>query len=197
MKRVSIILGLLFMAFGFINAQQVNWGIDKAHSKIQFDIDHMVISEVSGQFQDYNASITATKDDFSDVKIDLSIQAKSIDTDNEKRDQHLASADFFNAEKYPTITFKSNKLEKVSDNKYKLTGDFTMHGVTKKISLDVKYGGTLKDPWGNTRAGFKVTGTINRTEYGLTYNSVLEAGGVMIGEEVRINCNIELVQQKK
>jgi len=197
MKRVSIILGLLFMAFGFINAQQVNWGIDKAHSKIQSDIDHMVISEVSGQFQDYKGSITATKEDFSDVQINLTIQAKSIDTDNEKRDKHLASADFFDAEKYPTITFKSNKLEKVSDNKYKLTGDFTMHGVTKKISLDVKYGGTLKDPWGNTRAGFKVTGTINRTEYGLTYNSVLEAGGVMIGEEVRINCNIELVQQKK
>jgi len=157
----------------------------------------MVISEVSGQFQEYQGTVVTSKKDFSDAIIDFSIDVKSIDTDNEDRDKHLRSADFFDVEKYPKITFKSKKMKKVGENQYKLTGDFTMHGVTKEITLDVKYGGTVTDSYANIKAGFKITGVIDRTEFGLKYNSPMDSGGLMIGEEVTIACKVELVKMKK
>ncbi len=197
MKKTIVIIGVLMLAIFSTKAQETNWTFDKSHSKIQFDISHMVISEVSGQFQDYEGNVKAKKADFSDAKIDFLIDAKSIDTDDEKRDGHLISADFFDVAKYPKIIFKSKSMKKIKGNNYKLTGNFTMHGVTKEITLDAKYGGTVKDPYGNIKAGFKITGTINRTNFGLKYNSVMDSGGLMIGEEVAIICKVELLKLKQ
>lgn len=196
MKKIKLISAVLLITALSVSAQKTKWSFDKTHSKVQFDISHMVISEVSGRFQKYEGTVLADKDDFSDAKIDFSIDVKSIDTDDEKRDQHLRSPDFFDAAKYPKITFKSKSMKKVGENKYKLTGDFTLHGVKKTIELDVVYGGTVKDPYGNIKAGFKVTGVINRTDFGLKYNSIIDSGGLMIGEEVTITCKFELIKQK-
>lgn len=196
MKAKTAIIGVLMLTVLLASAQKTKWTFDKAHSKIQFDVAHMVISEVSGQFHDYEGTILADKEDFSDAKIEFSIDVKSVDTDTEKRDQHLRSADFFDVEKYPKITFKSTSMKKAGEKQYKLTGDFTMHGITKTVTLDVKYGGTVKDSYGNIKAGFKITGTINRTDFGLKYNSVMESGGLLIGEEITIICKVELLKQK-
>jgi len=195
MKKISVLIFALITS-GVIFAQTTKWSIDPAHSSIQFSISHMVISEVTGNFKSFEGTILSDKADFSGAKISFTLKVNSIDTDNEKRDQHLKGAEFFDAEQYPEITFKGKSLKKVSGNKYKLTGDFTMHGVTKTVELNVKYGGTIKDPWGNTKAGFKITGTINRYDFGLKYNSTLEAGRLMLGEEVELVCNIELTKQK-
>ncbi len=196
MKKILSIFSILFVVALAANAQQTRWVIDKAHTKILFTISHMVISDVSGQFHDYEAEILADKPDFSDLKINISIDVKSIDTDNPKRDDHLRSADFFDVAKYPEMTFVSKTMKKTGDKTYQLSGDFTMHGITKKITLDVKYSGTITDPWGNTRAGFKLTGSLDRGDFGLKYNSVMDNGGLLIGEEVNIICNVEIVKAK-
>jgi len=197
MKKINLLLvGLILLMFT-TTAQKTEWSFDKTHSKIQFDVAHMVISEVTGQFQEYEGKVMSDEADFSDAKIDFSIDVKSIDTDDEKRDGHLQSADFFDAAKYPKITFKSKSMKKAGKNQYQLTGDFTMHGVTKGITLDVKYGGTITDPYKNIKAGFKITGVIDRTAFGLKYNSVMDSGGLMIGEEITITCKVELMKIKK
>lgn len=195
MKKIS---SLILAAFTIIslNAQTATWNFDKAHSSIGFAVSHMVISETEGKFKTYEGTVTSENDDFTDAKINFMIDVSSIDTENEKRDGHLKSADFFDVEKYPSITFASKSLTKVKGNKYKMTGDFTMMGVTKEIELDVKYNGTIKDPWGNTRAGFKITGSIERALWNLKYNSVMDNGGLMIGEDIDLTCNVELVLQK-
>jgi polyisoprenoid-binding protein YceI len=194
MKK-SIILGafLLSATFGF--SQKTDWKIDPSHSSINFEVAHMVVSDVVGKFDSFDGKILAEKADFTDASISFTIQVSSVNTENEKRDGHLQGADFFDVAKYPTIEFKSKSLKVVSGNKYLLKGDLTMHGVTKEVELNVKYNGTIKDPWGGTRAGFKVSGEIVRADYGLLYNSALEAGGVMIGETVAINVNLELLKQ--
>jgi polyisoprenoid-binding protein YceI len=194
MKKTTLILSTLILTFISVNAQETKWGFDKDHSKIQFDVAHMLISEVSGQFQEYEGTVVTSKADFSDAKFDFSITVKSIDTDNEERDMHLRSADFFDVEKYPKITFKSKSMKKVGENQYELIGNLTLHGITKEVILDIKYGGTIKDPYGNVKAGFKITGLINRTDFGLKYNSIMDTGGMMIGEEVTIICKIELIK---
>jgi polyisoprenoid-binding protein YceI len=194
MKKTTLILSTLILTFISVNAQETKWGFDKDHSKIQFDVAHMLISEVSGQFQEYEGTVVTSKEDFSDAKFDFSITVKSIDTDNEERDMHLRSADFFDVEKYPKITFKSKSMKKVGENQYELIGNLTLHGITKEVILDIKYGGTIKDPYGNVKAGFKITGLINRTDFGLKYNSIMDTGGMMIGEEVTIICKIELIK---
>lgn len=191
MKKLSIVIALFSVAL--VNAQ-TTWNIDPSHSSIRFAVDHMVISEVEGIFSKYEGSVVTTKDDFSDAKINFSIDVNSVDTDNEKRDGHLKSADFFETEKYPKMTFVSTSVEKIGDSKYNLKGKLTLHGITKEITLAMTYGGTTKDPWENTKAGLKITGVINRTDFGLKYNSVLEAGSLMIGEEVIITCKVELVK---
>ncbi len=193
MKTINLLFLMLLLTFN-INAQS-NWAFDVAHSSISFSISHMVISEVDGRFDKFEGTISNTKEDFSDAKIQLAIDVASINTGDEKRDEHLKNADFFDVEKYPKIKFVSKSMKKVSGNKYKLTGNFTMHGVTKEIILDAKYGGTIKDPWGNIKAGFKITGSLNRTDYGLKYNSVMETGGLMIGEEIEITCKVELLKK--
>ena len=191
MKKLSIVIAL----FGFtgVNAQS-NWNIDKAHTSIRFTVDHMVISEVEGLFSIFEGAVITTKSDFSDAKINFVADVKSVNTNNAKRDEHLRSADFFEAEKYPKMTFESTSVQKTGEAKYILKGNLTLHGVTKEIDLDMTYGGTIKDPSGNTKAGLKITGVINRTNFGLKYNSVLEAGSLLIGENVTITCKVELAK---
>ena len=191
MKKLSIVIALFSVALA---SAQTTWNIDPSHSSIRFAVDHMVISEVEGIFSKYEGSIVATKDDFSDAKINFVVDVNSVNTDNEKRDGHLRGADFFETEKYPKMTFVSTSVEKTGAGKYNLKGNLSLHGVTKEITLAMTYGGTTKDPWGNTKAGLKVIGVINRTDFGLKYNSVLEAGSLMIGEEVTITAKVELAK---
>jgi polyisoprenoid-binding protein YceI len=191
MKKLSILIALFSIT---LMSAQSKWNIDASHSSIRFAVDHMVISEVEGIFSTYEGSIITTKSDFSDAKINFTVDVNSVNTDNAKRDEHLRGADFFETEKYPKMTFVSTSVQKTGENKYNLKGKLTLHGITKEITLTMTYGGTTKDPWGNTKAGLKVTGVINRTDFGLKYNSVLEAGSLMIGEEVTITAKVELAK---
>lgn len=193
MKKLGLLMTAILLVI-MANAQVTNWGFDTSHSNVRFAISHMVISEVEGNFSSFEGSVTTSKEDFSNAEISFVIDVSSINTGDKNRDEHLIGGDFFDVVKFPSIEFKSKSMEKISDNKFKLTGDFTMHGVTREITLDAKYGGTIKDPWGNTKAGFKITGTINRILWGLKYNSTMDTGGLMIGEEIEIVCNIELIK---
>jgi len=174
---------------------QTTWKVDAAHSSVKFSVSHLVVSETEGTFKVYDANISSTKEDFTDAKIDFSIDVNSINTENEMRDKHLKSDDFFNAEKFPKILLKGTSFKKVSGNKYVLEGDLTIRDVTKKVKLDVVYGGTVKDPYGNTKAGFKVTGTVDRLAYGLKWNVLTEAGGAVVGKDVELTVKLELQKQ--
>jgi len=171
------------------------WILDPTHSEIQFKVRHLMISQVTGTFGKFTAEVEATDDNFDNAKISFSAEVDSITTNNEQRDGHLKSADFFEISKYPTLTFVSTKFEKVSGEEYNLSGDMTFHGVTKPIKLKVEHGGVIKDPWGNTRTGFSVEGKINRKDFGLTWNAATEAGGVVVSEEVKLHINVEFVKQ--
>lgn len=195
MKKISAILSIFALSASFAFAQKTAWQLDASHSSVGFAVDHMVISETTGKFNDYSATVHSDKKDFSDAKIEVAIKIKSIDTDNEKRDGHLRSPDFFDADKYPTMTFKGTGLKKVSGKNYKLSGDLTIKGKTKRVVFDVKYNGTIVDPWGMTRAGFKLSTEIDRTEFGLTWNNVMETGGLVVGNDVTITCHIEITKK--
>lgn len=195
MKKINLILITILFAALSINAQS-KWNFDKTHSKIGFSVSHMVISDVEGQFHDYEGTVETTENNWENAKVNFTIDVASIDTDNKDRDKHLKSDDFFNAEKYPHITFVSKSMKKVGENKYKLTGDFTMRDVTKEITLDVTHRGTVNDPWGNTRAGFKIEGSVNRQDFGINWDKTLDTGGLVAGNEVEFQINVELVQQK-
>jgi polyisoprenoid-binding protein YceI len=197
MKQFRVLsLFVVFFIAASLQAQQATWGFDNAHSKITFTVSHLVVSEVTGYFSKFNGSVTSYSDDFANSQINFDIDVNSINTDNEARDKHLKSADFFDAEKYPKITFKGKSFAKVDEKNYKLVGDFTMKDVTKTITLDVVYGGTIKDPWGNTKAGFKIKGNVDRFDYNLKWNQVLEAGGAVVGKNVEILCFVELIKNK-
>lgn len=174
---------------------QTNWTVDKAHSKVGFSVTHLVITDVEGYFKNYDATITTKGDDLTTANIDFTINTSSIFTDNNDRDNHLRSDDFFNAEKYPQMTFKGKSMKKVSENKYKLVGDFTIRDVTKQVELDVKYNGTVKDSRGNIKAGFKVTGEIDRFDYNLKWNKTIEAGSLVVGKEVELVIDLQLVKK--
>lgn len=195
MKKIYMVLVSLFIVFS-VNAQKTDWKFDKSHTNVRFSLSHMVISEIEGNFGVFDGKVTTTGNDFTKSQIEFTIDVNSIDTKNADRDKHLKGVDFFDTEKYPSIVFKSKSMKKLSDNKFELTGNLTMHGVSKEVVLDVKFGGSIVDPWGNFRVGFKVTGELDRTLWGLEYNSVLDAGGVVIGEDVEIVCNIELIKAK-
>jgi polyisoprenoid-binding protein YceI len=193
-KTLSIIaLALAVSASSFAASA---WTVDFAHSKVKFAVSHLVISEVEGAFKVYSGTLASSKPDFSDATVDFSVDVKSINTENEMRDKHLQGDDFFNAEKFPQMTFKSTSWKKVDDKNFVLTGDLTIRDVTRPITFTVVYGGTVKDPWGNLKAGFKATGTINRFEYGLKWNTLTEAGGAVVGKEVTITLNLEFAQKK-
>lgn len=188
---------LIIIAVSVISLNaQTSWKIDAAHSNVGFNVSHMVIAEVTGNFKEFNATLVQNGEDFSGGKLTATIKVSSIDTDNEGRDKHLRSADFFDAEKYPEITFVSKSIEKISDKNYKVTGDLTMRGVTKSVVLDMKFNGQMNDPWGNTKAGFKATTRVNRKDFGLEWNKVLETGGLMVGEDINIIINTEMNKEK-
>ncbi len=194
MKTMKISLALFLFTISSL-AAQTEWKFDKSHSNVSFSVSHMVISETEGNFGEYDGTITSDGLNPESLKIDLEIKVASIDTDNEDRDKHLRSDDFFSAEKYPEIKFVSKKMTKVGGKKYKLVGDLTMKGVTKEVELDVKFNGSVKDPWGNERMGFKLSGEVNRFDYGLKWNKLLETGGFVVGEDVEIRANIELIKK--
>jgi len=171
------------------------WTIDKTHSEIQFKIRHLMITHVTGSFGRFDATIETTDDNFDTAKINFSAEVDSITTNNEQRDGHLKSADFFEISKYPTLLFVSTKFENISGEEYNLYGDMTFHGVTKNIKLQVEHGGVIKDPWGMTRTGFSIEGKINRKDFGLTWNAATEAGGVVLSEDVKLHANVEFVKQ--
>lgn len=176
---------------------QVKWKIDNAHSRVGFAVTHMMISETEGYFKVYGGEVVSQSEmDFTDATITFTADVNSINTDNEQRDGHLKSPDFFDAAQYPTITFKSISMKPTKNkNEYELVGDLTIKGVTKRVTLKaIGSGKTVKDPWGNIRYGFKVTGVIKRSEFGLNWNAAIEAGGVVVSDEVNINCKIELIK---
>lgn len=170
------------------------WSIDSTHSEVGFKVKHMMFTNVSGKFKTYDAEITTEDDDFTKSEISFSADINSIDTNNTDRDNHLKSADFFDAENHPKLTFKSLSLTKSGDE-YQLTGELTLHGITKTVKLDAEVSGLLKDPWGNTKVAMNISGKINRKDWGLNWNSALETGGVLVGEDVKLNIELQLLKQ--
>ena len=176
---------------------QTTWSLDPSHSNVKFTVTHLVISEVDGSFRKFNGTLISAKPDFSDAQVTFAVDISSINTDNENRDNHLKSDDFFHAEQYPEMTFRSKSMQKTGENAYKLMGDLTIRNVTKSVTFDVTYGGTIVDPWGNTRAGFKATATINRFDYNLKWNSLTEAGSLVVGSDVKITINAEFTKENR
>lgn len=174
-------------------ATQTKWVIDPTHSEVAFKIKHLMISNVKGNFSQFEATALTNGDDFSSAEIDVNINAASINTGVADRDGHLKSPDFFDAEKYPVMTFKSKSFSGSGDE-YVLEGDFTIKDVTKPVTLNVEFGGLMTDPWGNVKAGFTIEGKINRKDFGLNWNAALEAGGVLVGEEVKLSAEIEMLK---
>jgi polyisoprenoid-binding protein YceI len=170
------------------------WTIDATHSEVQFKVKHLVISTVTGTFKSFEGSAEAASDDFDGASVGFSLDVDSIDTNVADRDAHLKSDDFFNAAQFPKITFANGSLKKKSGDKYTLTGDLTIRDNTKQISLDVEMGGIMVDPYGQTKAGFEVVGSVSRKEFGLKWNAVTEAGGVVVSDEVKFIINAQLVK---
>jgi len=189
MKKLNLLFALLLTAsVGF--AQSV-WTVDKSHAKLGFSITHLTVSEVDGDFKSFDAKITSSKDDFSDAVIELTAEVASINTENADRDKHLKGPDYFDAEKFPTLTFKSKSFKKVDGKNYKLVGDLTLHGVTKTVELDVKFNGTTTHPYTKkTIAGFKITGVVKRTDFGIGAGTP----AAVLGDEVTLNANAEFVK---
>lgn len=170
------------------------WVADPTHSELLFKVKHLMITNVKGEFRKFNAEITSTDSGFKNAKVNVTVDASSIFTNNDDRDNHLKSADFFDVEKYPEITFEGTAFTQISEENYKLTGLLTMKGVSKEITLDVEFGGVNKDPWGNEKSGFTINGKINRKDWGLNWNAALETGGVLVSEEVAIQGEVQFVK---
>ncbi len=189
MKKISLSLVSILVAGAAV--AQGNWSLDKAHSKLGFAISHLTVSEVEGGFKSFDAKITTSKEDFSDGVVELTAEVASITTDNDGRDKHLQSPDYFDAAKFTTLTFKSKSFTKVDGKKYKVTGDLTMHGVTKPVTLDVVFNGTIEHPRSKkTIAGFKISGTLKRTDFGIA----VDTPAAMLGDEIIIHANTEFVK---
>lgn len=171
------------------------WSLDDTHSEVHFKVKHMMISTVTGQFSRFSSSIETIGEDFTTAKIQFTADVDSISTNNAQRDAHLKNGDFFDVPNYPQITFRSSKVVRVDQENYKVHGDLTMRGVTKEIVLDVEFGGIMQDPWGNTRAGFTLSGKINRHDFAISFGGVTETGGLLLGDEVKINANAEFVKE--
>ncbi len=171
------------------------WAFDPAHSELQFKVKHLLISTVTGGFKEFGGSVISSSDQFDDAQINFETSINSLTTNNEQRDEHLKGADFFEADKYPKLNFSSTKFIPKGDGAYTLEGDLTIKGITKPVVLQVDYNGTATDPWGNVKAGFELNGKINRKDFGLTWNAMTEAGGMVVGEDVKLVGNIQLVKQ--
>lgn len=175
---------------------KTKWVIDPAHSEIGFKVKHLMITNVKGQFKEFNSDIYTVGEDFITSDIDFRINPSSVDTGDAKRDEHLKSGDFFDASNFNEISFKGNSFEKVgNEGGYTLFGDLTMKGIKKPVRLDVEFGGVMKDPWGNEKAGYTINGKINRKDWGLNWNAALETGGMLVSDEVKLSMDVQLVKQ--
>lgn len=171
-----------------------NWALDTSHSEIQFKVRHMMISNVTGSFAKFDASAETDGDNIDSAKVTFTADIDSISTNNEQRDGHLKSPDFFDAASHPQLTFTSTGLEKVEGENYKLHGNMTMRGTTLPLTFNAEFGGTMVDPWGNTRIGFTLDGKVNRKDYGLNWSAVTEAGGIVVSDEVKLHANVEFIK---
>lgn len=193
MKQLTTIIAALFISV--VSFAQNTWKVDPSHSKVGFSVSHLVISEVEGDFKTFDGSFENSGSDFSNAKISFSVDINSINTDNDQRDGHLKSEDFFYAEKYPKMTFESTSFKKKGKDTYELKGQLTMRGVTKTVTFDVKYGGQAVDGYGNTRAGFTATTTLNRMDFGIAWNAKTEQGTWTVGEDVEVSLKLEFIKQ--
>ena len=191
MKKLNVLAALLFVA-GMASAQ-TTWNLDKSHTNIQFNVTHMVVSEVNGAFTDFDATIVSKSDDFNGAEVTFTAKTASVNTGNENRDKHLKSDDFFNAEQFPEIKFKGTIVK--TGGKYQLKGDFTMRDVTKPVVFDISYGGQI-DTGRGVKAGFKFTGKVNRLEYGLKWSNKLASGELAVADEVEVVVKVELNKAK-
>jgi polyisoprenoid-binding protein YceI len=173
---------------------KTKWNLDTKHSEIQFKAKHLMISTVTGTFKTFDAAMETEGDDFCKSEITFSADVNSIATGNEERDGHLKSADFFNAEKFPKLSFVSTGIERKDETNFVLNGNITLLDVTKPVSFNVEFGGIAKDPWGMTRAGFTMTGKVNRKDFGLNWNVLTEAGGLLVSEEIKLNASVQFVK---
>jgi polyisoprenoid-binding protein YceI len=170
------------------------WNIDPTHSEIQFKVKHLVISTVTGHFREFEGTVETEEDNFETSVIKFSANTASVDTNQPQRDEHLRSADFFDAEKYPKLTFKSTEVTRTGEDTYTIKGDLTIKGETKPVELKAEYGGSMTDFYGNYKSGFEVSGKINRKDFGLTWGAVTEAGGVVVGDEVKLALNVQVAR---
>jgi len=177
------------------NSAKTNWAIDPIHSEIAFKVKHLMITNVKGNFKEFSGTVSTTGTDFSTAEISFSLNPATIETGVADRDAHLRSPDFFDVQNHSKINFTGKKIEKVDDENFALTGDLEIKGISKQVKLDVEFSGLAKDPWGNQKAGFAINGKINRKDWGLNWNAALETGGVLVSEEVKISCEIQLVKQ--
>ena len=185
------LLGALSMSRPAV-AETAEWALDSTHSHIGFSVSHMVVSSVGGRFKQFSGKVELDDANLTKSQVDISIKADSLDTDDAKRDEHLRSPDFFDAKKFPTLSFKLTKIVKAGGKKYKLSGDLTIHGVTKSVTLDAELSDAIKNPWGKMVRSVKLTGKIKRADFGLKWNKTLDAGGVLVGDDVTLDVQVEI-----
>lgn len=176
-------------------SQKTKWAVDPTHTEIGFKVKHMMFTNVSGKIAKYDATVETDGDEFNNAVVEFSADADSITTANADRDAHLLSPDFFDTTKFPKLSFNAASFRKTNDADFELTGNLTLHGITKPIELAVEFGGLMKDPWGNIKAAFNINGKINRKDFGLTWNAALETGGVLVSDEVKVIAEIQLIKQ--
>lgn len=191
MKKITLIAALILS----LGATAQNWKLDPSHSSVKFKTKYLLISETEGSFKKFDGTFTATKPDFTDLQASMTVEVASVSTDNDMRDGHLKGDDFFNAEKFPTMTFQSTGIRSLGKGKLIMTGMLTIRDVTKKVEVPLFYGGTVKDPWGNVRAGFKATGTINRQDYKLTWSKKTDTGEAVVADDVEFTIDASLIKQ--
>lgn len=175
---------------------KTTWGMDPAHSELLFKVKHLMITNVKGEFRNFDVKVESEGEDFSGAQVQVEIDPKSIFTNNTDRDAHLVSADFFETDKFDKITFKSTELKKMDEENYQLKGQLEIKGISKEVVLDAEFGGFIKDPYGNEKAGFSLDGKFNRKDFGLNWNAALETGGVMVSDEVKLSAEVQLVKQQ-
>lgn len=195
-KTRSILAAAMLLIAAGTSAQTTKWTVDPAHTSVKFSVSHMAVSEVEGRFTKFDGTVESPSADFSNSKINFSVDVNSINTDNDMRDKHLKSDDFFNAEKYPKMTFKDLSFKKIKGTNYSLEGFLTIRDVTKKVKFNVTYGGTAVDPYGNTKAGFSASTKVSRKAFGLKWNNLMGAGGAIVGDEVTIMLKLEFAKAK-
>jgi polyisoprenoid-binding protein YceI len=197
MNRFALLVSGVVLGCGLaipqaVRAESAEWTLDGTHSRIGFSVSHMVVSSVSGRFKQFSGTVSLDDANLTKSQVDITVKTESIDTDDAKRDEHLRSPDFFDTKKFPTLLFKSTKITKVGGNKYKLAGALTIHGATKDVTLDATVSDPIKNPWGKMVRSVKLGGKVKRSDFGLKWNKTLDAGGVLVGDEVTLDVQVEV-----